>query len=462
MKESFLIALALSLAISASAQGPGGGSSTAIGSTSSTGYSQSSGTICDTSKTYTSTNADENAVQVTGGTFTMVNCTVQKSSGNTSNSDNSSFFGTNSAVYCAGSSSTINMKGGTITTNAIGANSVIAYNSGTINISNVTINNSANLSRGIHATGGGVINATNLNITTAGSNSSVIATDRGGGTVTVDSGSYVTTGTDCAVTYSTGTITVSNATGSSSKGEVGVIEGNNSITLNNCTMSSGSSTRGFMILQSGSGDSQGYNGKITVNDCDITLTGSSTPLIEIPTNITGTLTLKDDKLTVPSGVLMYVDYNTRWSTYGGTGNLILSTASTCSYTGAVNADKYGTANVTVNSGVTWNGAIDNANVAKSTTVTVNSGGTWVLTADSYVDNLVNNGAIHTNGYTLTAGSTSGTGTLDSTGGVNDVTADTAIGDVYNISGILVKKNVSSLSELSKGLYIYKGHKVIIK
>lgn len=441
---------------------PGGGSSsTTIGSASSTGYFQSSGTNTASGETYTSTNSDENAVQITGGTFTMTDCTVQKLSGETGDSDGSSFYGINSAVYCAGSGSTLNISGGTITTSTKGANAIIAYDYGTINVSDVTIVTTDNLSRGIHATGGGVINATNLTISTASTNCSVIATDRGGGTVTVDGGTYTTTGADCAVIYSTGTMTVSNATGSSSSGEVGVIEGDNSITINSCDMTSGSSERGIMILQSGSGDSEGYNGVVTVNDGTLTLTDTSAPLCEIPTNVTGTLTLKDVTLTVPSGVLMYVDYNTRWETYGGVGNLVLSTDSEWSYTGDVNADEYGTVNVTVGSGVTWNGSIDNTNVASSTSVTVS--GIWVLTSDSYVDELVvNSGAVvYTNGYNLNYSSLSGDGTIST--GISNITveASSAVSDVYSIDGRLVKANATTLEGLREGIYIFKGKKVFV-
>lgn len=439
---------------------PGGGGSTVkVGSVSSTGYSQTSDTKSVTGMTYTSTNSDENAVQVTGGTFTMNNCTIKKSAGNTSDSDGSSFYGINSAVYCAGSASTINMIGGTITTTATGANGIIAYNSGVINVSGVTINNTANLSRGIHATGGGVITASNLTITTAGNNSSVIATDRGGGTVSVVGGSYKTTGGDCAVLYSTGAISISDATGSSSKGEVGVIEGNNSINITNCDMTSGSSTRGMMILQSGSGDSQGYNGKITVTGGSIVLTGTSTPLLEVPTNITGTLTLKDVKLTVPSGVLLLVDYNSRWSTYGGTGNLILSTDSTWTCNGAVNGDKYGHINVTVNSGVTWNGSLDSGNVAASTAATIN--GRWNLTADSYVDKLTinNGGVINKNGYKLEYGSLTNNGSV--VDGITSIKSDTPAGIVYDLNGRIVK-SASSLTGLSAGIYVKSGKKFLIR
>jgi len=447
--------------------GHGGGSSSVTLSVSSTGYSQSSGNNSVSNKTYTSSSSDENIVQITGGTFTMTDCTVTKSGGDTaSDGDNSSFYGVNSALYCGGSSSALNVSGGTITTAAKGCNSIFATNSGTITVDGVTINNTKDTSRGVHATYGGVINASNMTITTAGQSSSVVATDRGGGTVTVTNGTYTATGYNSAVLYSTGTITANTITGVSEQGEIGVIEGNNSIIINNCDMTSGSSKRALMILQSGSGDSEGTNGYITVTGGSLTVTNSSTPLLEVPTSMTGTLTLTDVSLSVPSGVLMYVDYNTQWSTYGGTGNLILNTTSSCTYTGSVVADATGTATVTVNSGVTWNGAIDTDNTAKSTTVTVNNGGAWVLSGNTYVDKLVNNGEIYLNGYTLSYSSLSGSGSInEGSAGISSTIASekAANGKVYSIDGRLIKgASANSLSSLSRGIYIVNGKKYVVR
>jgi hypothetical protein len=191
-----------------------------------------------------------------------------------------------------------------------------------------------------------------------------------------------------------------------------VIEGSNVINITDSDISSGSSSRGMMILQSGSGDSEGYNGKINVTGGSLTTTDSSAPLIEITTSTTGTVTLTDVDLSVKSGILMTVDYNTRWSTTSPVAYLVLATASSASYTGNVTVDSYGTATVTVNSGVTWTGAYDNANTGKSTTVVVN--GTWTLSADSYVDTVtIGDGAvINCNGHTLTYSKITNNGTLN--------------------------------------------------
>lgn len=190
---------------------------------------------------------------------------------------------------------------------------------------------------------------------------------------------------------------------SSAQGEIGVIEGDNHIIINNSDLTSGagSSSRGLMILQSGSGDAgSGTNGIITVTGGFLTMTGDAAPLVEIVTNVKGQVTLDGVTTTIPSGVLMKVDYNTRWSTYGATGVLILSGSGT-TYAGGIVADKYSSAQVTVNSGVTWKGAFDPAATAKSSSLTLD-GGTWTLTGNSRVGSimLTNGATINKNGYTL--------------------------------------------------------------
>ena len=442
--------------------GGSGDSSATMGSTSSTGYSQSEGTNSATGETYTSANSDENAVQITGGTFTMTDCTVVKSSGDTSDSDGSSFYGINSAIYCGGSNSTLNISGGTVNTSAAGANGIFAYDYGTINVSGVSVTTSSNLSRGIHATGGGIIYATDLTINTSRTNCSVIATDRGGGTVTVQGGTYTTTGDDSAITYSTGTISATGIEGSSSKGEISVIEGDNSIALTDCKLSSGSSSRGMMILQSGSGDSEGYNGYITVHGGSLTLTDGNAPLLEVPTYITGTLTLKDVTLSVPSGVLMRVNYNTQWSTYGGTGILVLTTDSCWSLSGSVEADSYSTAIVRVGEGVTWNGCMDASNAAGTTEVAVS--GVWNLTADSYVDVLtVDEGAtVYTNDHALYYESLSGDGSILTGVASMEAVEGGNMGTVYGLDGRKVGVDGESLDNLPAGIYIRQGKKWIVR
>jgi len=162
---------------------------------------------------------------------------------------------------------------------------------------------------------------------------------------------------------------------------------------------------------------------------------------------------------------MYVDYNTQWSTYGGTGNLILATTEdSWTYTGNVDADEYSNVNVTVGSNVIWNGTIDADNDASSADVEVESGATWNLTANAYVTTLVNNGTINCNGYTLTYGSLSGSGTIDEDGGgttegIDEVDGQHVIRDsrVFSIDGRLLGDEVPADYH---GVYIQNGKKYV--
>lgn len=358
-------------------------------------YSQTSGDVTVSGKAYASKISDVNAVIVSGGTFTMTNCAIKKSDGDTGNPDNSSFYGTNSAVLSSGSGSKVNIDGGTIATDAIGANGIVAYG-GTVNVINTYITCDKSLSRGILATGGGTITASRLNIRTTGSNSSVIALERGGGTVMVNGGYYNASGKDCAILYSTGNLTVNNIAGSSWQGEMGVVEGNNSITINYSGLTARDrAERGFLILQSGSGDAgTDTNGIINVKGGSLSMIGTSAPLIEIVTNVKGQVTLDAVKTTVPSYTLMKVDYNKRWTTNGATGVLILSGKGT-EYMGRVVADSYSSIQMTVNQGVKWYGSINGNNEAKSANLTID-GGTWFIEEDSNIDTLtlINDAVIH--------------------------------------------------------------------
>jgi hypothetical protein len=405
------------------------GSSNSGTSSSSGAYTLSDGsTVSDTAgTTYGSTASNVSAIYVTNGTLTLTSPTITKS-GDLSGSSESKT-GVNAAVRASSSSAKINITGGTIASSATGGNAVMAYDSATATLSGVTITNTGSGDcRALYAVEKGIINATNVTASTTGSSSSVVATDTGGGTITLTGGSFSASGQNSAGLYSTGTITGSGITATSAIGEACVIEGSNSITLSGSSvLKSGASNRGIMMLQSGSGDAgTGYDAIFTMTGGSITTTTSAltnstnafystaplVPLFEVVCNAVATITLTDVALTSASGVLMEVDYNTQWSTNGAKGTMILQTADSSngySVTGNVIADGYSTAALTVGSGVTWTGAFDATNVAKSGAVTIATGGTWVLSGNSNVDTLSNNGTITLGGHTLSVNGTAWTG-----------------------------------------------------
>ena len=133
-------------------------------------------------QTITSTNSDESAVYIdTSATITKSN--IIKESGESSNIEDSEFYGVNAAVLVQGG--TLTMTGGEITTKAKGANALVATNEGTVTITGTTIISTATGSgRGLHATYGGKINGKSVTITTSGQSCAALAIDRGEGEVT--------------------------------------------------------------------------------------------------------------------------------------------------------------------------------------------------------------------------------------------------------------------------------------
>ena len=239
-------------------------------------------------QTYTSDTADESAVIVdTDEAVTLTDATVTKT-GDSNGGDSCNFYGLNAAVLVMGGSTTT-ITGGTITSDASGANGVFSYggNGGqngaagdgtTVVISDTTITTTGDGSGGIMTTGGGVTQASNLTVETSGRSSAAIRTDRGGGTVVVDGGSYTTNGLGSPAIYSTADITVSDATLTSNLSEGVCIEGKNSITLNNCDLTASNTQRNgnakfldaIMIYQSMSGDADSGESHFTMTGGSLT------------------------------------------------------------------------------------------------------------------------------------------------------------------------------------------------
>ena len=240
-----------------------------------------------TDEEYKSTNADENAVLLSGNiTSTLSGITIQKT-GDSDGGDNTSFYGTNSAVL-AKSGANVTIQNATITTDATGANGVFSYGGSattsnsssdgtTVNISDSKITTTKDNSGGIMTTGGGIMNATNLTVLTSGTSSAAIRSDRGGGTVNVDKGTYKTTGKGSPAVYSTADITVKNATLTSLASEGLIIEGKNKITIENVQLTdtnntlNGQSTtyKNIFIYQSMSGDADAGTAEFSSKDSTI-------------------------------------------------------------------------------------------------------------------------------------------------------------------------------------------------
>ena len=375
-------------------------------------------------KTYQSSKTDENALLIsTKEAVTVSQPTISKT-GSSDGGDNCSFYGVNAALLVKGGSVTT-IKGGKITSNATGANGVFSYggnggrNGGqgdgtTVIIEDTEISTTGDGSGGIMTTGGGVTKAKNLTVCTSGRSSAPIRTDRGGGIVTVEGGSYTSNGLGSPVIYSTADVTVSDATLTSNKSEGVCIEGKNSITLNNCQMTVSNTQRNghaqfldaIMIYQSFSGDADSGNSHFTMNGGS--LANRQGHLFHVTnTNAIITLngvTLKNEDAT---NVLLSVCAD-GWQ---GAGNKATLNASHQQLDGTILVGSDSELTLTLSDGSIFNGCISgnitnaagNSVSTETGTVNVTLGNdcTWTLTADTYITSLKGDTShIKANGHRL--------------------------------------------------------------
>lgn len=176
----------------------GGGSGGSDDSSDSADQGSSANTITEdgtyTDTTYTSAGDDENALRIDGATVTLENITVNKISGESSDTEAGDFYGINAALL-ATNGAVVTISSATVTSSAQNGNGIFSCGEGmVVTIYDTTITTTADNSGGIQTTGGGTTYAYDLTVETDGSSSAAIRSDRGGGTVVVDGGTYTTNG----------------------------------------------------------------------------------------------------------------------------------------------------------------------------------------------------------------------------------------------------------------------------
>lgn len=350
--------------------------------------------------TYSSSSDSQNAVLVDGDTVTLSNITVDKT-GNSS-SESADFNGTNAAVL-ANNGATLTISDSTVTSNGSHANGVFAYGTGTtLNISDSTITTSGNNSGGLMTTGGATLNATNLTVTTSGNSSAAIRTDRGGGDVNVDEGSYTTSGVGSPAIYSTADVSVSDATLSASTSEAVVIEGGNSVTITNSTVTgnnsklNGQSTvaTNVLIYQSMSGEAS--EGASTFTMTGGSLTAETGSMFHV-TNVTTTINLSNVTLNYASDDLLILSADS-WGTSGKNGGNATVNLDDQEVEGKITVDSVSSLKLNITNGSDYTGSIANSGTA---TVYLENGSTWTLTGDSYVTSISGDlSGLNLNGYKL--------------------------------------------------------------
>ena len=377
-----------------------------------------------TSGDYTSTSKDENALLISGSTTEISNITVNKT-GDSDGGDSTSFYGNNSAIL-AKDGANLTLSNITVTTDATGANGVFSYggsattnnssSDGTsITISDSSITTTKDNSGGIMTTGGGIMNASNLTIQTAGTSSAAIRTDRGGGTVNVDGGTYTTTGQGSPTIYSTANITVKNAKLVSKASEGIVIEGKNSVTIENSTLIdsntklNGQSTtyKNIFLYQSMSGDAADGSATFTAKNSSITTNNGDTFYV---TNTKAIINLENNFITNndSSGNLLRIQKDS-WGNTGSNGGEVTFNMTNQTAIGNIVVDSISTLEMNLSKSY-YEGTINGDNSAKEISLKLSKDSTIKLTGDSYITSLEDDDTSYSNidfnGYKLYVNGTS--------------------------------------------------------
>ena len=353
--------------------------------------------------TFESTSQDENTISVNGGvTVTLSNISVTKT-GDSDGGNNTSFYGTNSAIITK-SGANLTLENISVKTNAAGANGVFSYGGSattnnsssdgtTITISDSTITTTGDNAGGIMTTGGGTTNASNLTINTSGTSSAAIRSDRGGGTVKVNGGTYTTTGNGSPSIYSTADITVNDATLVAKASGGIVIEGANTVTINNCDLTdsntklNGQSTtyKNIFLYQSMSGDASNGNATFTAKNSKITTNNGDTFYI---TNTTATINLTNNTIVNNDSTGNFLGaQKDSWGNTGSNGGNVTLIMTQQNAEGNIVIDSISTLDMTMSESSYYEGTINGSNEAKSITLKLDSTSKIKLTGDSYVTSL---------------------------------------------------------------------------
>ena len=406
------------------------------------------------------------ALAQNGGDLTITDATLEKS-GSDTNGDNCNFYGINSIILGVGEDSCVKVSDSALTADSTGSNGIFATDGATIYANDNTIVTSASNSRGLDATYGGTIIANLMAISTAGDHCAALATDRGGGNISLTNSTLYTAGSGSPLLYSTGNVQVDNVTGTAAGSQIAGMEGLNTILIKNSELrsevtgktASDPVANGIIIYQSTSGDAEAATGETAEFEAeDSTLSsaieeGSMFYLTTTPANIVLKNTTLDfdseaaDLLTIAGN-----DAN-NWGTPGQNGADVTFTGIDQALDGDISVDTISSLDLCLLQGSHYTGAVSIAENADATetseapiTVNVGEGSTWTVTADSTVSVLnVDDGGqvVDENGETVTivaAGETVVEGTSDITVTVTDSYSTTVTTDEDNsLNGTVIDR-----------------------
>ena len=405
-----------------------------------------------------SQNTEEVAVRVGPGiSANFKDVTITKSAGDTTG-DDSSFYGVNSGILAysedAATPANLTIEGGSVETNASGANGIFAYGQSVIDIKDVSvITKGAGGAGGIMVAGGGTLYAENCDVWTEGGSSAAIRSDRGSGVMVVDGGTYIANGslgTGSPAVYCVADITVSNATMQANNAQAICFEGRNPFHMYNCylegkyTASDDDENCNVMVYQSMSGDSyEGttyctmVGGVLKANN----VSENGNAKMFYTTNTYCYISLNDVEMiysdSMETFLLCACNTNQRgWGTAGANGSECVLYTIEQDVDGNIIYDTWSYLGVYMTDGSDFEGAIlcreDNGD--RGCDVYMDDTTVWTVTGDSIVRDFYTGGAqiadaegktvsvVGTDGTEYVAGDSQYTITVTGTYGENDLTA----------------------------------------
>ena len=389
-----------------------------------------------TEQAYTSKKDDENALRVTYARIAITNSTISKTGGNSTSLQDTIDSGLNAAFLGTGNSGTdiSTTKISSSAPNAIGA---FSYGKSTfVRLTDSSVTTSGTGSAGVEVAGGGKLSAINTQVSTSGTNAPAINTGTNGGIITVEGGSYATTGADSPVIRAAGSVTSSKSSMTSAKAEAVRVIGTNAVILSQTAVDSTGAPYGVLMtstskeaLSAGNAEFTMSGGSLTSHSGDGIVVTNTKATIHLTNN--ATITPKDGSnlLTVTAN-----DGKRGWGYAGSNGGEADVFFDNTTLSGNISVDQYsrmnlilqnnstftGTINLTDNSAVTAKASEIRAAASADTStdsdadtpsipdvitrnraeVVVGAGSTWNLTADAHISSLMCMGTINYNGHQI--------------------------------------------------------------
>ena len=351
------------------------------------------------SKTLESTSKDQSVIYITKSGISIKNSILKKTSGDSSNTENSEFYGVNAAVLVQGGEATIT--GGSINTSAKGANALCATNKGKVTISGTKITSTGSGSaRGLHSTYGGTIIGSNLEISTTGGSCATLATDRGEGKVTCTECSLSTAGAGSPIIYSTGDISINKSKGTATGAQMVVVEGKNTASVldNSELKCNGIGNRnnvdkcGIFLYQSMSGDAESGTSTFNCQNSKLEILSSSSVYSSAPmffiTNTQSVINIENCNFSYGSKIFLSVQGTTQWGNSGSNGGKVTLNLKNQNIEGDFIVDSISSININlVNSQI--KGTFNSGNTASKFAINLDKDSSITLTGNSFYTSITN-------------------------------------------------------------------------